>query len=763
MSGGIGGIATDGRTARRALPWARLVEMVFVASTFTSALLLFFIEPMFTKMALPLLGGSTAVWSVAMVVFQLLMLAGYLYAHVLSRALPLRLALIVHLMLLGLTLFALPIRLSGQLGAAPTHGEALWLIGLFLASIGLPFFALAGNGPLLQAWFSRTALAEGRNPYALYAASNLGSFMALIAYPVLVEPALGLTVQTRAWTLGFLLLAGLIGLSALAAGARATAATAETRADSAAARPAPRDILRWVALSAVPSALIVAATAHISTDVAAAPLLWVIPLALFLLSFVLVFRDRPWVPMKAAAMVTPLVGLGLAIAGLGDQGNPLALLGLHLLFAFLGALICNHRLFQTRPAATHLTGFYLWLSLGGLIGGLFSALLAPLLFNRVIEYPLLVALVVWVAALTVQAPKTRALLWALALSAAGCLVVFAGLRAIGAAHGVTPDFTRYFTLGIALVGLVALLAYRKPVIIAALLPMLLVAADQVRVLQPGLDYGRSFYGVHRTELWDGRHRVLFDGTTIHGATRLQDLQGPVGAIRPMPLTYYHPDGPMAETVRAIPLHAGGRSLGVVGLGTGAIACDGRVDDHWRFYEIDGQIARIAEDPSKFRFLSACAPGAPVVLGDARLTLGRTPPSVYDYLLIDAFNSDSIPVHLMTREALGLYLSRVRPDGLLVLHITSRHLELESVVAALVRGSGVHALIKRDRPPPAKTLDDRVGSVVVALSRSDVALDPLRRGQGWKPLRDRGVRPWTDDYSNVFEALLRRTMDDSGKR
>jgi hypothetical protein len=297
------------------------------------------------------------------------------------------------------------------------------------------------------------------------------------------------------------------------------------------------------------------------------------------------------------------------------------------------------------------------------------------------------------------------------------------------------------------------------VLIAALLPVLLIAADQVRVLQPGLDYGRSFYGVHRTEIWDARHRVLFDGTTIHGATRLQDMQGPVGALRPLPLTYYHPDGPMAETVRAAPAQPGGRSLGVVGLGTGAIACDGRAGDRWTFYEIDAEIAAIARDNGKFRFLAACAPGAPVVIGDARLTLARTPERAYDYLLIDAFNSDAIPVHLMTREALALYLTRVRPDGLLVLHITSRHLELESVVAALVRGSGVHALIKRDRPPPPQSFDDRVGSVVVALSRSAAALEPLRRGQGWRPLRDRGVRPWTDDYSNVFESLIRRSVDD----
>ena len=734
------------------------VEAVFVASTFTSALLLFFIEPMFTKMALPLLGGSTAVWSTAMVVFQLLMLAGYLYAHLLSRHLSLRAALIVHVALLALTVFALPIRLSTALGPTPTHGEAWWLVGLFMASIGLPFFALAGNGPLLQAWFSRTASAEGRNPYALYAASNLGSFAALIAYPVLVEPSAGLNWQARAWTLGFLALALMIGACALATSSGRKTVPVVVQA-SVAAAPQAKDILRWVVLSAIPSGLIVAATAHISTDVAAAPLLWVIPLALFLLSFVLVFRDRPLLPMRLVAVLVPLAGLGLAIAGLGDQGNPLALLALHLAFAFLGVLVCNHRLFLSRPDPSQLTGFYLWLSVGGLLGGLFSGLLAPMIFNRVLEYPILVALVVWVAALDAQSPSGRVIRAAVAASAVGGALVFAGLRAAQVFGAIGPDFGRYAALAISLVGLVALLAFRRPVIIAALLPVLLIAADQVRVLQPGLDYGRSFYGVHRTELWDGRDRVLFDGTTIHGATRLADMQGPVGGIRPMPLTYYHPEGPMAETVRAVPSVAGGRRLGVVGLGTGAIACDGRDGDRWTFYEIDASIARIAADPAKFRFLSACAPQAAIVLGDARLTLARTPEHGFDYLLIDAFNSDSIPIHLMTREAMALYLSRVTPDGLLVMHITSRHLELESVVAALVRGTGVQAVIKRDKPPPARTLDDRVGSVVVALSRSPKALAPLTAKDGWRPLHDRGVRPWSDDFSNVFGALVRRTVDD----
>ena len=736
------------------------VEAVFVASTFTSALLLFFIEPMFTKMALPLLGGSTAVWSTAMVVFQFLMLAGYLYAHLLSRYLPLKAGLMVHVALLALTVFALPIRLSTVIGPTPTHGEAWWLVGLFLTSIGLPFFALAGNGPLLQAWFSRTAGAEGRNPYALYAASNLGSFAALIAYPVLVEPSAGLNWQARAWTLGFLALALMIGACALAArGGRAAAPAVQPATPVAAASPKVQDILRWVVLSAIPSGLIVAATAHISTDVAAAPLLWVIPLALFLLSFVLVFRDRPLLPMRLVATLVPLAGLSLAITGLGDQNNPLALLGLHLAFAFLGVLVCNHRLFMSRPDPSQLTGFYLWLSVGGLLGGLFSGLLAPMIFNRVLEYPILVALVVWVAALDAQSPSARVIRIAVAASAACGILVFAGLRAAQAYGAIGPDFGRYAALVISLTGLVALLAFRRPVIIAALLPVLLIAADQARVLEPGLDYGRSFYGVHRTELWDGRDRVLFDGTTIHGAIRLADMAGPVGSVRPLPLTYYHPEGPMAETVRAVPKVAGGRRLGVVGLGTGAIACDGRAGDRWTFYEIDASIARIASDPSKFRFLPVCAPQANLVLGDARLTLAKAPERNFDYLLIDAFNSDSIPIHLMTREALGLYLSRLTPDGLLVLHITSRHLELESVVAALVRGTGVQAVIKRDKPPPAKSLDDRVGSVVVALSRSQQALAPLTAKGGWRPLRDRGVRPWSDDFSNVFGALVRRTADD----
>src|SRR5947209_15941393 len=373
----------------------RLILAVYTAAIFTSALLLFSVQPLFTKMVLPRLGGSPAVWSVAMVFFQSLLLGGYAYAHYLMRIRNRVVPVAVHLVLLVIALLTLPLGIANGWGEPPTGGYAFWLLGLFAVSIGLPFFALAANNPLLQAWFVRTGHPDGPDPYFLYASSNIGSFLALLSYPVLLEPMFTLRTQNLIWTTLYgvliLLIAG-CGVLLLRSPAKVVV---ERSDDTEALAPpwAPR--LRWIFLAAVPSGLLIAVTAHISTDVAAAPLLWVLPLSLYLLTWVLVFQSRPLLPHKWVLMLQPLAIAGvIVLLAVGGEQNLLLTLGGHLLCFFIIAMACHGELARTRPAASYLTGFYVALSFGGMIGGLFAGLIAPYVFSWIAEYPILIALAV---------------------------------------------------------------------------------------------------------------------------------------------------------------------------------------------------------------------------------------------------------------------------------------------------------------------------------------------------------------------------------
>ena len=724
---------------------------VFTLAIFTSAFLLFAIQPIFTKMVLPLLGGSPSVWSVAMVFFQALLLAGYFYAHLLTTRLKPRIAALVHITLMAVTLVALPIAISDRMGAPPAEGQALWLIGLFLASVGLPFFAVAGNGPLLQAWFARTGHPHANDPYFLYGASNLGSFAALLLYPVAIEPMLNLRAQTMGWSAGFVLLAGLIGFAALRLNASAPVTLAPAE-NAAADRPNLRTILGWITLSFIPSGLLVAVTAHLSTDVAAAPFMWVMPLALFLLTFVLIFRDRPLLPMASVERMLPILAGALLLFSLFRSQMFLLVFAVHIAFFFVATLVCHARLYAARPAARHLTTFYLWMSFGGVLGGLFCGLIAPAIFDRVIEYPILVIAAVLALPAIGQMDRTALIRQVLPVLLLGA--VYLGALLVQAGQGGT-EMSPVMPLIFIVSAIGCMIAYRRPAIVAALLPVLFFALTMMETTASRLEYERSFFGVHKVgEDENGQLRILSHGTTIHGAMRIRNADGTPFTGRPKPLTYYHPDGSIAEGLRAVPIKPEGRRIGVVGLGAGAHVCNGESTDRWSIFEIDALVVRIAKDPTKFRFLSECAPAARIVLGDARLTLAQEPKAAFDSLLIDAFSSDSIPSHLLTREALALYLDRLADNGVLTLHVSNRHLELESVVAALARDAGAVALYKADPGEGGTTLEARVPSKVVVMAKSAAPLEPFGALQGWRPIQDRKVAVWTDDFSNIVGALVR---------
>ena len=539
-----------------------LVLPVFAAALFVSATLMFEVQPMFTRMVLPVLGGSPGVWSIAMVFFQAMLLAGYFYAHVLTRHVPLRMAALVHLTIMAMALLCLPIARASGFDQPPESGTAFWLIGLFGASVGLPFFALAGNGPLLQAWFARSGHRQANDPYFLYGASNLGSFAGLLLYPVLIEPTLRLAQQSQLWTLGFLVLGFLIAAASLLVVRRGgQTALAAAIPDAALAKP---QILRFVGLAFVPSGLLVAVTAQLSTDVAAAPLLWVLPLALFLLTFVLAFRERPLLSHRFMLQIQPwLVGASVILAAGTSLFNMFAAIGLMLANYFVCAMVAHGELFRHRPPAGQLTGFYLWMSVGGVLGGIFAALLAPLLFSTILEYPVLLVL-----ALLCRPPEASGTRWhreAAVLLIGGVLLALPSW--LGWAQLPDEFGLARFLVVVALALGIGMFGKDKGVLAG------LTAATLIVVLAWQTGSGRttavrSFFGVHKiVDAQDGRVRLLFHGTTIHGAQRLLNEDGTPATGMPEKLTYYFDGGAMVEAISAVRLARRGlEDVAVVGLG-----------------------------------------------------------------------------------------------------------------------------------------------------------------------------------------------------
>lgn len=732
--------------------------LLFAATLFLSAFLLFAVQPMFARLVLPALGGSAAVWSVAMVFFQAVLLLGYAYAHALARLSPAA-AAGIHLLVIAIAAFGLPIALPSGWGAPPETGTAIWLIGLFAAGVGLPFFAVAGNGPLLQAWFSRTGHPHGSDPYFLYGASNIGSFAALLAYPVLVEPLLGARAQSLAWTAGFAALAGMIALCGLvlvrtAPAFRPLAVTPATEAAPTIGRRSA-----WIGLAFVPSGLLVAVTAHLSTDIAAVPFLWVLPLALFLATFVLVFRANPLPPRRFVLAAQPIA---VAILVLAEHILNLPLLveaGLLLATYMLSALLCHGELYRLRPGPGRLTEFYLAMSLGGVLGGLFAGLIAPMVFSFVAEYPLLLAATLLCRPGLLD-PDRAAL-------RADLKVIVPALAIVGIPAlfdlSLTPDAELPYIIAVAVLTGIALLERAKPLRFAGLMTATLVAAVAYQPTYSRPEAERSFYGVHRiAETADGRYRVLLHGTTVHGAMAIRDAEGRPITGRPEPLTYYWPGSGLGRTVSAVREKNGGLigHVTVIGLGSGSLACASRPGEDWRFLEIDPVVVRIARDPDRFRFLSDCAPDAEISLGDARLTLATADDPASDLIVVDAFSSDSIPIHLMTREALALYRSRLAPGGVTVFHVSNRHMELASVVAALAEADGLIALRAAIPAPEGDPM--RAGSIVVAVAAKPEDFGPLATDPAFTRLRPLpGIAAWTDDHADVLSAILRRFTGRTG--
>jgi SAM-dependent methyltransferase len=836
--------------------------LLFAVTLFVSATLLFLVQPMIGKMLLPMLGGTPAVWNTCMVFFQALLLAGYLYAHATTSWLGVRRQAALHLAVLLLPLFTLGLTVDRGLLDYNQANPIPRLLLVLLLSVGLPFFVVSTSAPLLQKWFAGTGHPAAADPYFLYGASNLGSMLALFGYPLMIEPYLTLANQRLVWQVGYGLLAVLIAACAVCLWRSAPDKVTRWQEDKAIAGETPPGgtlslgrRLRWVALAFVPSSLMLGVTTYMTTDIAGIPLLWVLPLGLYLLSFILVFSRLPAVVHRLMVVLLPFAVMLLVFLILSDF--PLTIvgkIGVHLTVLFLAAMVCHGELARDRPSTRFLTEFYLWMSVGGVLGGLFNALVAPLIFTGIVEYPLAVVLAcllaptleedeqvrpstafetvvlglclgagiamllpalargdlnleglagpegLWlIAALGASLllvgvlgrgdPRDRRVRWLdLGLPAALAVLVAGlnlGMRLSAMHQGLVELFHSVHAALPAwvphrLARLLNLNSTGVLVLCCCILPVLLCGLFMRRPLRFGLGIAavllatafcdllqsdivlrdRSFFGVLVVND-DGQYRRLEHGTTLHGHQRRHwsrtataaGALDPLAASDPLgaavllaawqdnwhnpgrePLTYFHRTGPIGQVFTAYQDQLAGRSIGLIGLGTGTLASYGQPGQKLTYYEIDPLVQRIAFDPAYFTYVQDARDrgvAVEVVLGDARLKLEERARNgqaeKFALLIVDAFSSDAIPLHLLTRQALDIYLDNLAPDGLLVFHISNRYLDLEPVLGNLAAEVGLTGFLESDAE---SAIPGKASSSWVILARQESTLNRLLHEGRW---------------------------------
>ena len=766
--------------------------LVFALTALVSASLLFLIQPLFAKMALPLLGGAPNVWITCMLFFQAMLLAGYAYAYLSARWLTMSRQISLHALIVLVPLAVLPIGISASAAPPGDANPTLWLLSLLAVTVGLPFLAVSASAPLLQRWFSLGFHTHSADPYFLYAASNAGSVAGLAAYPLLLEPLLRLGQQTQLWGGGYAIFIGLIGVCALIALRRATAGQAAL--DSEAAEPPLQLVadsahwrlrLWWVALAFVPSSLTLGVTTVLTTDIAAVPMLWVLPLMIYLASYILVFaRGRRYslLLIQKAFPITVLTSVALIITG---ATQPVALIILiHLFTLFIVAMLCHGHLADLRPDAARLTEFYLFVSVGGVLGGVFNALVAPEVFSRTTEYPLIIALACVLHALRLQRRKgalerklERRSVEATPQSLTVSDVVFplmVGLVTVGAIFFAAelPEPARAFRI-LLIAGVPMMFAFllSKRLLRFAFCVIAIFFAGAFNDFDQGrqLEAERTFFGIHRVTRVDGGGsekdprfavNMLYHGSTMHGS-QLVDPDSGEPTAPSIPLVYYHRDGPVGDAFFSMQRARSSVDVGLVGLGAGAMAAYGRAGERYTFFELDPTVARIAEDPRYFSYLSAARKRGvdiDVLLGDARLRLEKFPDASFDILVLDAFSSDAVPLHLLSSEALALYLTKLRPGGVLAFHLSNRHLELRDAVNRVALNLDLHTLWRRDVNRTPARLDQimrRSSEWLLAarLRRDLVQIASARPAAGWQFVKaNRSLHVWTDSYSDIWSVF-----------
>lgn len=724
---------------------------------FVSACLLFLIQPMAGKMLLPLYGGTPAIWNACMVFFQATLLIGYGYAHLTIKYLGSRLQAKLHLFLMLTALLILPITIDNQIVPPADIHPSLYLLVQLTLRVGLPFFIIASSAPLLQSWLAETDHPSGKDPYFLYAASNTGSLLALLGYPLLIEPLFGITGQSQIWSWGYgiLMLLVAICVTFLLRHRRLPQSqprqACEKGAEATPTQPTSTRRLWWLLCAFVPSSLMLGTTSYITTNLAAIPLLWILPLALYLATFILVFAKRQILSHRLMVRLLPFVVIPLApFFFMSIKRWELALIPIHLLMFFVAAMVCHGELAKSRPAPQHLTAFYLWMSFGGVLGGAFNALLAPLLFTHVFEYPLAMFLACLILPVAVPKPNQRRQhLYDLLLPL--LLALFMGVL-LRIAQGLQlTDQPLLLTAALAPAGLICFGCKERRLRFALTFGVLLLAMGYFNETAKGQQVyaSRNFFGVKRVVSNPERSiRYLYHGTTVHGSQSLTPEQ------RNQPLAYYHRSGPMGSIFAVLDQEDVPQTVAIIGLGVGALASYSHPGQHFDFYEIDPEVAQIALNRDHFQFLSTMQGSYKIILGDGRLTIARAPAGHYDLIILDAFSSDAIPVHLLTREALKAYRSKLKEDGLLVFHISNRYLDLEPLMRGMAAELKLSCLIKKDLSISTEKLKlGKQPSIYAVMGLPQSAISHLDQASGWlPPSPNKPGQVWSDHFSNLVRLV-----------
>lgn len=778
--------------------------IVFSLTLLVSSFLLFLVQPMIGRMLLPSLGGTPAVWNACVLFFQAILLGGYAWAHYGPPKLGVRNHMLVHLALLAGVCFLLPMQFVED-WAVPVDGNPLgWLIGQLVLCVGLPFFVISSSAPLLQRWFGLLGDDGDSEPWFLYAISNTGSLVALVSYPFLFERYFGLTDQGWFWAFGFMLLAilfivcGIVTLK-FAPDERLTRSTSEQLSldeDSGPLQWSQR--LRYIILAAIPSSLMLGVTTIVSTDVGSFPLMWSIPLALYLLTFVFVFAKRTLIPHQWLIYVLPILLLLMPLISLIDAGrNPIQLIAIHFGVFFIVAMVCHGELSRRRPPVSQLTEFYLMMSIGGVVGGAFNTLIAPIAFDGIFEYPLMLIAACWILpmrrsqAVDGQSSKdfyrgSRSIhgiakqIGVQPFLVAACLAV--AWLILGAVE--VPTLAR-IVLGFGIPAAVCYTIIESPKRFAICYTCLALACPGLMSIREVISKERGFFGVNEVALIeDGQFRILINGQTIHGKQRTDQ------ASNPDPLSYFHKDGPIGDVFELYGTEQ--TQFATVGLGIGSLAAYCQPGQTLDFFEIDPVVCKIAQDERYFNFLSSAQGEVNLILGDARIQLdliresmvnasnsksrpaitpvGYSPVKannsdrevegssgnrnyVYDLMIMDAFGSDAVPIHLMTVEAVRLYLELLKEDGLLVFHVSSKFIDFEPLGVGISEHFGLSSAIKVDLPSSAEQEMGRNPCIYIVMSRDgDLVSEFLESGRGWREMDSSEKLIWTDEHANVLDLM-----------
>lgn len=718
--------------------------ILFTVSIAISAFLLFWIQPLTAKFFLPILGGSPSVWQTCMVFFQAMLLLGYTYAHYISKKFEINKQILIHISVMLIALTFLPIFSQNIVPITAGQDPNVWLLTELFTHVALPFFIISTSAPLLQRWFSHTLHHSASDPYYLYAASNLGSLIALLGFPFLLEPLFGNYWQNILWTWGYVVYAGLlIGISFFMFRLTNTVLTEPVEQTPSEVIPVKTKLL-WIALSCIPSSLLLGVTTTITTDIASTPLFWVIPLAIYLLTFILCFNPASSGIYLVFNKIHPYALCGLVImllgAKLGHYFSVPSIL-IHLATFTAIAFICHGQLYQSRPHKSSLTEFYLLIAFGGFLGGLFNSIVSPLIFNSLLEYPLMLCIACLFRVSTLEnrySLKNKILLIPLVN-----IVLLVILQVI-MAHA-PPDASIYLYSFTALYFLSALsLVILRRHLLSMTLQLMIILflfPTYFNVASETIFQHRNFFGVLKVrDIKPLNIRTMMHGTTLHGLERLNDKK--IHRSYYVPLTYiskslYHPNRPAR--------------IAIAGLGAGSLACIiGNGNEELTFYEIDPDVVDLAENPDYFRYLHDCKPKGGIVVGDARLSIEKAKPKYFDLIVLDAFSSDSLPVHLINLNAVSLYLEKLEQHGFLAFNISNRHLDLIPVLAAICNKLDLQCY---NTTYISDDVNFSLNSKWVFVTRPHVNIIKTLEVSQWHLLPKTIKSPlWTDDYSNIVTLL-----------